>query len=580
MNKGFLLTLCLALCCIVLPCFSITSQNNLAYASTTYTPTTLELNTTLSSIQDITINQNCIYISDKSTQAIYTHNFKTNEKQTINLPASMPNKITYNYADYLATTISNLSQIQILENNNVKKSFSTFLYNNTPFNFSEIYDIAQDTNNNIYAIIKGNGTYYLVKKDAMGENFEYYTNLPTLNENSRLAINFTGDKILLLNNNQIYNVTQDECMADTSYNRPTLTNITAINFDHKDDLYILSSDGTLTHSTQSSYVQIEITQASTMLNFCLSPSNNTIYFAHADKVTYLSNIVIDEKPFVNSISSIPNININSSTTQTPLNTITTNKKTYLYEYDNMISKIKEIPQNTTLTILENVEDSNFYYVLDTSTQYNTVGYILKSASNTITEQSQATSYQCLFNTNIYAFPTSLKNNAESTVRILTTLPKDTIINSITSPVTPTDYNNATFVFVKATVNLVDYYGYVDTRYLTENAPDTTIKPIFVSNAVTKTEIAVYSNEECSSILSTLEKDTKVQIVSTSNGVSYIKWQEEGESHYGYTLYKNLEDGSISTAQAIGFLLMLLAIVASLVTLTIIRNNKSKHIQDD
>ncbi len=578
MNKGLLWTFCLVLCCVILPCFLCTNQNNVVYASSVYTPSTLELNATPTSLQDITINQDNIYISDKNSQTVYVYNFKTTQSQQIDLPSAMPHKLTFNYADNLVASISNLSQIRII--GKTTSIYSTFVYNNTPFNFSEIYDIAQDTNNNIYAIIKGNGKYYLVKKEVDKENFEYFMDMPTLNENSKLAINFTGDKILLLNNNQIFKINASECVLDATYNYPELSTITSINFDHKDDLYVLSAEGTLTRCTTSNYTQIQIAQADTMLNFCLSPSNNTIYFVHPNKITYLSNIVIDEKPFVNNISTTPNIDLNTSTTLTPLNTIKTNAPTFIYEYDNMISKIKEIPQNTKLTILENNTESNFYYVLDTSTQYNVLGYVLKDKATLTTATNPETTYQCLFNTNVYAFPTTLKNTAESDVRILTTLPKDSLINSITSYITPTDYNNASFVFVKATVNLIDYYGYVDVRYLTENSANTTIKPIFVSNAITKTEIAVYSNPECSSILNTLEKNIKVQILSTQNGISYIKWQDEGESYFGYTQYKNLDDGSISTSQAIGFLLMLLAIVASLVTLTIIKNNKAKHKNDD
>lgn len=559
----------------MLPTMGLFKQQNVAYADGVYNLSDMTISSSSNSLQDITISNTSIYISDNAQRKIWDYNIETNSAQTLTLSSSSsPSIMTYDYADNLVYTDSELDQICIL---GTDQTFDTFVYGDSQLRFSRIYDLAQTTNDDVYALISRHSDYYLIKKAKDQTVFSYFATMPALVDDCKLAINLTGDKILLLNNNQISKVENTGCTTLDEYTLPALTNISAISFDHKDDLYVLSPDGTMAHCTSTQYSCITINNASTILDFCLSPTNNTIYFVYPAKVATLQNPVYDtNKPFLNAVSSTPNINIATDTLSSPIATIETTKDTYIYTYNNLLSKTKSLTANQTLCVLED-EDSNFYYVLDTSSEYNIVGYVLKNCANLTTNTLSSTTYQTLYtNTAIYPFPTTLANSNSAQVRVLANLPKDAIITTTQSCVTPTDHNGASFVFVSTEIDGTTYKGYVDVRYLTQKSTDTAITPIFVSNATTKNDTKIYSDNECSNLFATLNKGTAVQIISTTNGISYIEWQEGDENHFGYAQYKNLDDGSISLSQTIGFLLMLVAIVACLVTISVINRNNQRQ----
>ena len=517
MNKGFVVIMCLLLCCVMLPTMGLSGQQNVAYADGVYNLNDMTISSSSSSLQDITISNTSVYISDNAQRKIWAYDIETNYTQTLTLSSSAsPSIMTYDYADNLAYADSELDQICIYGTN---QTFDTFVYGDSELRFSRIYDLAQTTSNDLYALISRHSDYYLIKKANDQTKFSYFATMPALVAGCKLAINLTGDKILLLNNNVVYKIENTSYTVFDDYELPALTSILAISFDHKDDLYILSPDGTMVHSTSTEYSSITINNANTILDFCISPTNNTIYFVYPAKVASLQNPMYDtNKPFLNAISSIPSIDITTDTLTSPVATIKTTKDTFIYTYNNLLSKTKALSTNQTLCVLES-EDSSFYYVLDTSSEYNIVGYVLKNCATLTTDTLPSTTYQTLYtNTAIYPFPTTLANSSAAQTRTLVNLPKDAVITTTQSSVTPTDPNGASFVFVSTEIGGTTYKGYVDVRYLTQKSTDNIITPIFVSNATTKGETQIYSDNECSSLLTTLNKGTAVQIISTTTKI--------------------------------------------------------------
>ena len=576
MNKGLIGVLCLVLCCAFLPAVTLNNEQNFATADTVYNTTNISnVSSSSNSLQDITITNDAVYVSDNTQKRIYIYNLSTHTTTTqdgIGTTAS-PCLLSLDYADNLVYTDSELDQICIVGSDD---KYDTFISGESELKISRIYDIAQTTDNVIYAIVSRHSNYYLIKKTAQQTKFVQYATLPALVDGCKLTTNLTGDKILLLNNDVLYKVTSAGCTVLDDYAYPALANIVSIGFDHRDDLYILTSTGSMIHSKTSEYTTITLSDSSNILDFCISPSDNTIYFVTPNKLTCLPNAMAGDVAFLNAVSSAPVVDITTDVLTAPTTTITTTQNTYLYTYDNLLSKTKTVNADTAFTVLDNTND-NFYYVLDTSGEYNLLGYILKSCATPTTNNLPAKTYQTLYSgTAIYPFPTTLQNSSTEGVRVLATLPKNAIITTTTSNKTPVDYNGASFVFVTTTTNGTQYSGYIDTRYLTEKSEEACITPIFVSNATTRDEIEVFDDDECSVVSTTLSKGTLVQILSTNNGISYIEWQEGSVSRYGYTKYQNLDDGSISLTQIIGFLLMLVGIVACLITISVINRNNIRR----
>lgn len=575
MNKRWIGVLCLALCFVILPMFGRLNNQNIAVADTVYSTSDINITSYSNTLQDITISNTNIYVSDNSQKLINVFNLTTHTTSTLNNIGSStsPCYLTFDYADNLVYSDSELDQICIYNSQDV---YDTFVLGESELKISRVYDIAQSTNNDIFALVSRHSNYYLIKKAANQAKFMQVCDLPVLEENCKLAINLTGDKILLLNDDVIYSLSSTgyEVLSDYSY--PALTGIISLKFDHRNNLFILCNNGTMVRSQTTEYSTITIADASGIKDFCLSPTDNTIYFMKANKVTALANAISGESAFLNAISSAPSINIMTDSLNAPSNVIKTKQDTYIYAYDNLLSKTKAISQNTLLNVLDD-SDTTFYYVLDTSEQYNILGYVLKSCTEVSQTTTPSATYKTLYsNTAIYPFPTTLKNSSISDVRTLVNLPKDAVITTTACLTAPTDHNGASFVFVTTVVNNATYSGYIDSRYLTKSNDENSINQIFVSNATTRTEISVYEDDQCSNITATLAQGTEVQILSTTNGISFIEWQQDNVCHYGYAQYKNLDDGSITTSQAIGFLLMLVAIVACLITLSVINRNSIRR----
>ena len=580
MNKRLLWTFCALLVCVLLPTFGANGfdSTKLAVADTVFQPSAIDLGTT-GQLQDVTTTNHTVFVSDQTNKCIYafdTQNNTTSTQQFSN--SSIPNRLSFQYANFLVVSSANLNEIVVMNESNT--TFGTFLINDTPYTFTAIFDIAQTTDGTIFALVAGNGGNYLVKKPAEDLSFVVVAQLENLSAKSKLAVSLLGDTALVLNNDKIYSVLDGVCVEDEAFKRPTLSNISSILLDHKNELYILCTDGTMVHSTKEAYCTITINNASTITDFCLSPANNTIYFLTPNNLLSLSEVEVDGKSFLNAISTTQNVDINTDTTSSPLQTVVLDANSFIYKYDNMLEKICQVTADTNVTVLDNLEGNEFCFVLDTSSQYNITGYVLKSQTKPQTQTIQASTYKVLYDgTKIYPFPTTLKNSEESNVRSLASLNQGVVFSVTESCVTPTDHNNASFVFATVVQNNQEYSGYIDVHNLCKIDDTQEITNIFVGNAITKNDIDVFVDNQLSTQLANLQKGTQVQIISTNNGISYIQWQIDDTTYFGYTLYTNLDDGSITMHQTIGFFVMLVALVVCLVMLSVIQNQKRKYALD-
>ena len=617
MNKRWLWTFCTLLVCVLLPTIGQNSivSPSLATAEdvVTLTPTNVDLKDTSGTFQDLAITNDIIYISDKTNKSIYGYDINSKSIITTITIDNIPDRLAYGYADYLVA--SNINNDQIIIFNSEQSQIHYYDSDGTLFHFQSIYDITQTRDGIIYALVMLEGQYRLIQADANNLTCNRLTTTDAQNASSRLAISLLGDTLLMLNNNKIYSYsfTDNNFVEDTTYKRPnTLNNVVSIEIDHKGEPYILcldttaTTDGTTTyqytliHSTTNSYSTITFTSTVAITDFCLSPSNNAMYFLTSGQLLSLTDLTVDtvyvynsengnlesqtveSQTFLNPISATPHIDITTDTLTSPLQTATLNQDSYVYTYDNYLNKICKIKKDTNVVILDDqLDDTNdFCYIMNTTQQYNIVGYVLKSCITKLDETLATTTYTVLYaNTKLYPFPTSLNNAETEEPRILTTLDKGFVFTSISSYATPTDYNNANFVFATITIDDKDYSGYIDQHCLAKIDNIQEITPVFVTNATTKDSTQVFTDNELSSQQTILPQGTAVQIVSTTNGISYIEWQTEGTTYYGYTKYSNLDDGSISTYQTIGFFVMLIALVACLIMLSVIKTHKRKYALD-
>lgn len=558
---------------------TLSTQNfSVANAETIYTPQTIELEG-VGELADITIDGQIVYVSDKNKNKIFKHNTENSTTTTLNTsPYGVPDRVTFNYADYLLCSLSNANKI-ITFNKDLTEYSSFWLNESNPIVFiTKIVDIAQSSTNVIWAIVEGNGKTYLIKKEQTEEKFAVVSELaPTTT--AKLAVNLTGNVAFMLEDDKIFDISGGAKIEQNTYTIPALTNLKAIYFDHKNDLFILDGNNKLTHCKQDSYSQISISNTAGALDFCINPFNQSIYLITK---TNLSVVVPcgDDENFLSPISTTPSINIETNTIASPLKFGTINTNTFVFEYDNMLVKSYGIAQGTSVFILDEMEGNNFYYILNTTKEFNSVGYVLKSELNLTTSVNSTKKFETLLpNTPIYPFPSSLKNEGATVTRTLGKLDRGAQINVTLQSEIPADRNGCNFAFVTVTKDGETISGYVDTHSLFEINTSEEIEELFIPNAVTKTEISIFEDNELQTVKTTLPESTSVQIISKNGGIALVKWNDGEGVNYGYTKSESLDDGSITTTQILGFLLMLASLIVILVMIKVYKNNKRKFALD-
>lgn len=566
MKKGLLWLSFALLLCFALPFVCQKAENSVS-ADTVFVPQQIEISE-IGQLQDITIDGQTLYITDKTKKLVYCFNTQTNTYSTLNVQSfGIPDRLSFNYADNLVFDVSNVNKIIFNDSN--KTEYSTFLIDGTPYNFTSILDIAQSSTNTVFALVVGDGKHYLVKKESNEQNFSSVCELQNVVDGAKLAVSLTGTTVLLLSNDTLYDLSNATQVEQTAFNVSTISNITSVYLDHRNNLFVLSKDNAIFKCNQTTQQKIDIQNTSDVVDFCLNPFNDTIYLITP---TQLSKVETNE--FLSPITTTPSVDIETDTTTTPLRSGNLKVDSFIYTYDNLMQKTKSIKAHTGIVVLDSMEGGNFYYILDTSSNKNVVGYVLKEEVAISSSTNDEKEYKTLFNTtNVYPFPTSLKTT--DTTRVLTTLDKDTKVSAIQSYIVPNDSTGADFVCVEVVVNNSTVCGYIDLRTLTENNPEEQIHEIFVANAITKDDIDVFEDNELKTQMTTLNKDVDVQIISTDAGISFISWESQGQTFYGYTKYSNLSDGSITTAQIVGIFVMIVSLIALLVVLRFIKNYKKR-----
>ena len=556
-----------------------TQNFSVANAETIYTPQNISLEN-VGEFTDITIDGKIIYVSDKTKYQIFKYNTENNTTTiTDTTPYNCkPDKITFNYADNLLCSLSNANKIMTFDKNLTE--YSSFWLNeqNPVVLFDKIVDIAQSSNNVVWAIVESNEKSYLIKKEQGKQQFSVVSEL-TLAPTSKLAVNLTGNVAFLLENDKIYDISGGAKIEQNIYTIPALTNIKSIYFDHKNDLFILDANNKITHCKQDGFSQINISNTADVLDFCINPFNQSIYLITKTNLSVITPLG-DDQNFLNPISTTPSINIETNTITAPLKFGTINTNTFVFKYDNMLDKSYGISQGTNVFVLDEMEDNNFYYILNTSKEFNSVGYVLKSDLTLTTSQVSTQKFETLLSsTPIYPFPSSLKNENSTETRTVGKLERGTQIVATLQNEIPTDRNGCEFAFVSVTQNGETVSGYVDTHSLFAVGTSEEIKELFIPNAVTKTEISIFEDNELKTTKTNLPESTAVQIVSRNGGIALVKWDDGEGVNFGYTKCENLDDGSITTTQILGFLLMLASLIVILVMIKVYKNNKRKFALD-
>ena len=559
--------------CLIAPGLCFTNNDAQASADSIFTRQTIELQN-IGNFCDITIDGQSIYLTDSDKKTITNFNTQKNSASTTNTQSlGIPEKICFNYAPSYAYSLSNVNKIVI--NSTSTQQFSTFFIAQTEYSFTDIIDIAQSSDGTIFVLILGKGEYHLAKKSANDNKFVSVCTLTGITNNAKLFSNLTGDLLFMLCDDVLYDITNGTQNVQTTYNIPTLNNTTSIFIDHKNDLYVLDKNDTLFHCTQSSFESVTIQNTSDIIDFCINPFNKTLYFITQNS---FSKCTIDTD-FLNSVTTTPSVDITKDKTTNTLKTGNIKTNTFVYTYDNLMQKTTDITKNTSVVILDEMEDGNFYYILCTNNQKNTLGYVLKNEIALTSSIQQATSYETIYqSTPVYAFPTTLYTENTAPL-VLTTLEQGSIILTEETTVLPIDKNGANFVATKLNIDNQEYIGYIDTRVLCQKDDEVEIKTLFVDNASTKGETQIFEDNELKNLKTTLSKNARVQIISNNAGVCYVCFKDGDQIVYGYAKYANLNDGSISTIQIIGFFIMLLAVVAILITLKFIKKYKRKFALD-
>ena len=572
--------------------------------------TKFEINNNLTtgqeSFSDISIVNNNLYVSDKNlpNKILYydLDNPDINNELLLN-DNYYPTNIVYNY--YTKEFYFSDSLTFGIKNANSNTDFKDYYQNDSPdadaISMQNIFDCAISMNGTVFALtLNSNNNSIIVYKTSQSERFYLLTDFSesdilknfTLNSKSRIVCDIYGDNIWFTINNQIFQYNIEQGIVNNSFKIPELENydqIIDIKTDHLDNLILFIEKAT----GQIQFVKCNTTDEPLIYTdnenkikgngFAIDFENGIIYtFTDNEifeiKIYYGNNNFLNEMKNLQDVVDWENLVLTSTLDcLTPIKSSIT-----LYPYNNLYKSGIEISCN--MILIQEIKNSMFDFVLINSLgTKNLTGYVLKEdVFKTTEKQIGPNQVSPIFtNTAIYRYPSSLLNDNDNEV-IITTIKKISqneppIFTVLSSTVYPTDNNNVDFYAIQ----YGDIIGYVDKN----SVIDVLIKPldrIFVGNAETKNDIQIYSDYSLSIKSYTLNKNTKVQIESTTNGVSKIYWLNDDIVFVGYTQSTNLNDGTLSTTQLIGIILMastlLIAIIIICIGARIHKKNKNKLVE--
>ena len=598
MKKALLFfTLALTLCLIY--------PNTISFVSADSVPEIVSenLNISLESGQDLSMNSSTIYITDYTSDGGKIYRFDLGTYSILDSSQlkdtygdlTEPNAISVNYSGTVSIGAMNVNDVHIRSTADFYTDNIYSRYFTTPTslvvagNIGTILDITNTINGDIYLLDNANKIY---KKSSTTSKFVLYCNLSllsspiTVNSDSKIAVSLDDSILLLSVGNVIYSISENTASVQTIYNLPnTLYDIQSIILDHKNDLYVLTkgTENQLVHATETENTTIILDSTFTdTINFCINADSGVAYFLYPTLVKQVQ-ITNSGENFFNSLQEENSpIDVNTFTPTTPLNVVSViNDNTNFYKYANYLMLLNTLDSGKLLVVLDDSDDE-FYYVMDTNiSQYNVFGFIKKSnVSIENATTAQPASRLIINSSTVYVLPSTLSNDENGMVRTVDTLSQYTsnsnyfIVTPVDSATLPVDFNGVNFVPITYTLNDTIKFGYIDARTIIE----TSITPLpntFVTNATTREEVEIFANRNLDNAIYTLSRGVRVNVVNTANDVCLIEWQEDGITLSGYVSHIYIDDGKFSNMQILGLVMMTVALVCVVLMLIAIHIRKKK-----
>ena len=568
----------------------------------TFSISTQVLDLELQNAQDITIDENKIFIVDNDTLGgnliecdLSTLDHTTTALTDVDESSILAKSIAVNYSGNLAISSSNVNSVYVSTSTNWTDATSfTRYFANTDSqignSFGQIVDIAITLNGDIYLL---DSTGKILQKTAESNRFIEYCDLSTfsiqIDEQSRISIGLDGNKLVISSGTNIYDITQTSAVISTNFAIPMISdNIQDILIDHTNCLYVLTSgqQSQIIKCNDQEYQSITLPeQCNNATAFCINADNGDTYILTP---TAIIRATVSDG-FFNSLQdeTIP-VDINTYSPDSPLQVLKLTSDATVYNYANYLVTLGTLIAGDEVVLLDS-QNEEFYFVLITNMGENNVtGFIKKSCAGIVSTTPAREQCRLILNSaNIYAIPSSLPNTSATAPRIVDTISKldqnneYTIVTPIDSAILPKDSNNITFVPITYNDNGEQKFGYIDSNLIIE-ASQTTLDDAFVTNATTRGDIEVYSDDTLSTVLTELSKGTKVNVVSINNDVCQIEWQIDGVTMTGYVSHKYIDDGKFSNLQIVGLSVMCIAIVCAILMIVSIhyRKKKAQQINSD
>lgn len=595
MKKLGLFSLVFILCCIW------SGANNILYAEgTTYNITHKELVINVGSTEEPIMPQstdNVYYVNDKVFVA-------DTVSKNVYLKTDMETKAIYYNAEITPYDMvllqngkllisSKNSSVRIFNtiSNQEETPISTYIFENDDeeYTIPAEQKIAHSAFDDVY-FIQGNN---ILKYNPSLTVLEHFLTL-TYNEsalnftNGAFFVNEDNTTLYLTIANKIYSIDVATKAISEVQTINTYNNIKTLIADNLGNIYILDNN-TLYKENATGVTSIVLDKTANDIDIDLITGK--IYIADTNNQVYKTTIQdTTKKNFVDNYADQPlPVDLKTiSTKDTAVKIVETKSAiTPLYTYKSLIKISKEYQTSKKLIVLDE-SDSKFYYVYDnnSSTQagYQT-GFILKSNcllvdSTFPAEFAEKHTAKVIVNeSKLYTIPSSVTIDTENRAPSIINVKYGEIVTVISAPQASTDTNGVNFVAISYVKYGTPVVGYLDSRTLISTTYDT-LANTPIPNATTRAETTIYKEASCETEIEVLPQNSNVKIIKSENGVSEIEYfVNEGENQYiksGYVKTSFLNDGSLTTIQIVGIILMFAAIIFAILIAIIIHKHRKKE----
>jgi len=394
--------------------------------------------------------------------------------------------------------LDSLNRLQFFSSNFAHlKTLQHIKNGNNLLPLGNISSVAQDIYSNVYLIDYTNG--FILKANSGMENLEVVST-STFNENSNLTILNTSGEIVTLTNNVI---------SKSENTTTTEEDAHFIFSDAQNYIYVVLNTQILKLDTNLNVVGSFKSNIGREYNINLE--NGYIYYI-------LNNAICLIKNFATDISSYtPPVDVNSTTLNTsPIQVYSLNAETSLK--NSPYSQVGEkLSLGTLVLVLGKTTEfeNNFYYVYYSQNNDYALGYIEQKY---LQKQEIET-----LNTLVIPVRSDVKYYKYPSLQINVLQNNNLNLNQTYQCIRKITYNNTVF----AEILIDNNYVYVLNEEVI-NKNEAYINTYLATNSELKlynnhTEINIYNNIECESIICTLNKNTKVKIISNHGAFTKVSF---------------------------------------------------------